>query len=232
MCLLLKRLVVTCFKLVVVTSMSYCTRVLHSDAACADTLVSTTKTHNNNTVNNSIWSPLWVTESSHRIWQELQYKAAAAAAVVKPESLVQRTLVDPKGVSLQLERDSPKADVARDVVCLHVRRGDKLALKSQYPHLAEETSAENILRTLLQNVPAGSVLYIATNEPSAERFFAPLKASYSVHTLDSFQHIINEWGYLPSSLALVDYALLGLCTKLVPPRGFADKSFTLSKSIK
>jgi hypothetical protein len=187
----------------------------------------------NNNINNnynSIWSPLWVTETSQRIWKELQDKAAAAN---KPSGSVQRTLVEPQGVSLQLQ-GSPKADV----VCLHVRRGDKLALKSQYPNLAQETSAENILSTLLQKVPAGSVLYIATNEPNAERFFAPLQSSYSVHTLDSFQHIINEWGYLPSSLALVDYALLGMCTKLVhtfadeAPRGFADKSFTLSKSIK
>jgi hypothetical protein len=186
-------------------------------------------TDNNN--NKSIWSPLWVTETSQRIWKELQDKAAGAN---EPQGSVQRTLIDPRGVSLQLKGDSPKADV----VCLHVRRGDKLTLKSQYPHLAQETSAENIMGTLLQKVPAGSVLYIATNELSAERFFAPLQSSYSVHTLDSFQHIINEWGYLPSSLALVDYALLGMCTKLVhtfadePPRGFADKSFTLSKSIK
>jgi hypothetical protein len=124
------------------------------------------------------------------------------------------------------------------VVCLHIRRGDKLANTDLYPNLAQETSPENVLETLLPHVPAGSVLYLATNEPNATLFYEPLKARYSVFALESFDSIISAQQFLPSSLALVDYRVLrSACQKVVhtfadeAPRGFT-KVFSLSKSKK
>jgi hypothetical protein len=122
------------------------------------------------------------------------------------------------------------------VVCLHVRRGDKLALTDQYPHLANETSPEAIAATLLPHVPHGTLLYIASNEGDP-RFFEPLRAWYRVASLASFEWLLLPHRFLPSTLALVDYGLLERqCTRVVhtfadePPRGFAARAATLTLS--
>jgi hypothetical protein len=178
------------------------------------------------TLTSRLGAPHWVTEAAARIWSALLQEAELST---KKSDTSQAT-----GESPELIIDSPKADV----VCLHIRRGDKLASTDHYPDLAQETSAENVLETLLPHVPAGSVLYLATNEPNATLFYAPLRARYSVFALESFDSIVSAQQFLPSSLALVDYRMLhSACHKVVNtfaderPKGFAE-AFSLSKSNK
>jgi hypothetical protein len=137
-----------------------------------------------------------------------------------------------------LRERTAQGGAAPDVVCMHVRRGDKLLETDKYPHLAAETSAESILATLTPHIPQGALLYIATNEPDTAAYFAPLEPRYRVSSLSHFSWLVGPQQFLPSSLALVDYAVLAKCTKLVhtfadePPKGFGPNAagLTLSKS--
>jgi hypothetical protein len=176
-------------------------------------------------------SPKWVTEAAARIWTALLQEAETSPETFKKSD----TPHGGESPEFKLERDSP---AKADVVCLHIRRGDKLNSTDLYPNLQEETSPQNVLGTLLQHVPADSVLYLATNEPNATVFYAPLKESYSVFALDSFDSIVSAQEFLPSSLALVDYRMLkNVCQKVVNtfanerPKGFTE-AFSLSKSNK
>eukprot|EP00611_Tribonema_gayanum_P025638 TRINITY_DN5892_c0_g1_i1.p1 TRINITY_DN5892_c0_g1~~TRINITY_DN5892_c0_g1_i1.p1 ORF type:complete len:482 (-),score=52.07 TRINITY_DN5892_c0_g1_i1:244-1689(-) len=96
-------------------------------------------------------------------------------------------------------------------VCLHVRRGDKVRLESQikkYPTLDYDTSPEGIHKTIEPYVPHGSTLYIATNERDPVTFFKPLEQYYTVLSLAHFPEFLHFENFLPSTLALVDYAVL------------------------
>ncbi|KAG5191986.1 hypothetical protein JKP88DRAFT_230631, partial [Tribonema minus] len=125
-------------------------------------------------------------------------------------------------------------------VCLHVRRGDKIATpknQERYPNLAAETSPEGILATIEPHVPHGSVLFIATNEPQVRTFFDPLREHYEVFTLVHVPDILNPDDFLGSSLAMIDYEVLDKCQQVIPTfysehtKGF-DQHITLSKSDK
>ncbi|KAG5191988.1 hypothetical protein JKP88DRAFT_294306 [Tribonema minus] len=126
------------------------------------------------------------------------------------------------------------------VVCLHVRRGDKLTIevdKERYPNLDYETSPEGIMATIEPFVSHGSVLYIATNQQDPVAFFAPLQARYTAMTLYHFPKRIPAHRYLPSSMAMVDYEVMDKCDRLIPTfaseesKGF-PQHVSLSKSDK
>ncbi|KAG5181181.1 hypothetical protein JKP88DRAFT_279035 [Tribonema minus] len=105
------------------------------------------------------------------------------------------------------------------VVCLHVRRGDKITSRIgqfRYPNLDYETSPEGILKAIELFVPHGSVLYIATNQEDPVAFFEPLQAHYTAVTLYHFPKRILPHKYLPSSMALVDYEVMDKCDRLIP----------------
>ncbi|CAM9421158.1 unnamed protein product [Phaeothamnion confervicola] len=61
----------------------------------------------------------------------------------------------------------------QELVCVHVRRGDKVG-SPDYPHLDADTRPDALRRLLPRLVQPGSSLYIATNEPHPARFFEPL----------------------------------------------------------
>ncbi|KAG5176070.1 hypothetical protein JKP88DRAFT_283043 [Tribonema minus] len=114
------------------------------------------------------------------------------------------------------QRATLNAESDAMVVCLHVRRGDKLSdnfkksyanldFETSYPNLDYETSPDGIRAAIERLVPHGSVLFIATNEPDPVAFFAPLGAYYEVLSLAHFAERLNTTRFLPSSLALVDY---------------------------
>ncbi|MDE2277086.1 MAG: hypothetical protein KGK09_12405, partial [Burkholderiales bacterium] len=62
---------------------------------------------------------------------------------------------------------------------MHVRRGDMLAMKAQYPNLARDTQPGHIAAVLRAHLPAGSRVYVMTNERDPE-FFAPLRREYEI----------------------------------------------------
>ncbi|KAG5191989.1 hypothetical protein JKP88DRAFT_294309 [Tribonema minus] len=127
----------------------------------------------------------WVDRMTARVWAELQKRAALNA---REDALV---------------------------VCLHVRRGDKLSY-TKYPNLNYETSPEGILKTIEPHVPHGSVLYLATNEPDPVAYFEPLRKHYDVVSLAHFARLLSTDLYLLSSLGLVDYEILGKCQRTIP----------------
>ncbi|KAG5176424.1 hypothetical protein JKP88DRAFT_261510 [Tribonema minus] len=123
-----------------------------------------------------------------------------------------------------------------NLVCLHVRRGDKIALPEYYPNLDAETRPAAIAAKLLPHVPGGAILFIASNE-DAPGFFSPLREWYRVVTLADFAWLLPQERLMTSTLALVDYWLLErLCTKVVftfsdqRPRGFRGAAARLSLS--
>jgi hypothetical protein len=115
---------------------------------------------------------------------------------------------------------------------------------TRYPDLDEETSPAGILRTLTAaQLPRGSVLYIATNEPKPLQFFAPLKQHYSIYSVTNLPHAAfrdprtGSYNYLPSTLALIDYAVIAQCVHWIPTfaserGGGLGQGLSLSKSIK
>jgi hypothetical protein len=179
-----------------------------------------------------LWYAPWVERAAARIWSALQPTISTKGDT--PHD----------GESPTFTVDSPQADVAHDVavdnivVCLHIRRGDKLSDTVRYPQLAAETSAQGVLAAITPWIAAGSVLYIATDEPRASHFYELLQKRYRVSALDSFGWVVSAQQLLPSSLALVDYAVLNKCTKLIntfadePARGFARSDISLSQSNK
>ena len=62
---------------------------------------------------------------------------------------------------------------------MHVRRGDKLTDKRQYPNLEEDTRPERIYDTVSRVLPKGSRLYILTDEKTPN-YFEVLKKEYQV----------------------------------------------------
>ncbi|KAG5175473.1 hypothetical protein JKP88DRAFT_351485 [Tribonema minus] len=104
------------------------------------------------------------------------------------------------------------------IVCVQVRRGDLVitpSMRSRYPGLDVQTSAEAILDTLRPIVPEQSMLYIATNEQDPH-FFDGLNARYHVRTLDYFLTPQEQSQLLPPSLTLLDYTILRSCDQLIP----------------
>jgi hypothetical protein len=177
-----------------------------------------------------LWYAPWVEQAAARIWSALHATATTAASDT-PHSVGETPV-------LTVDSSQRSNDVASDVVCLHIRRGDKLADAARYPQLARETSPQSVLATLTPWVAAGSVLYIATDEPRASHFYELLQKRYRVSALDSFGWVVSAQQFLPSSLALVDYAVLNKCSKLIdtfadePARGFARTDISLSQSNK
>jgi hypothetical protein len=115
---------------------------------------------------------------------------------------------------------------------------------NRYPDLDEETSPAGILRTLqAAQLPHGSVLYIATNEPRPLQFFAPLKQHYSIYSVTNLPRAAfkdprsGSYSYLPSTLALIDYAVIAQCKHWIPTfaserAGGVGHGLSLSKSVK
>jgi hypothetical protein len=188
-----------------------------------------------------------VEQAAARIWSALHTTATDntthttdTAAALSSASMTFKTAASDTsysvGESPVLTVDSPQHK--NDVVCLHIRRGDKLADTARYPQLAQETSPQSVLATLTPWAAAGSVLYIATDEPRASHFYELLQKRYRVSALDSFGWVVSAQQFLPSSLALVDYAVSNKCTKLIntfadePARGFARSDISLSQSNK
>ncbi|KAG5191990.1 hypothetical protein JKP88DRAFT_284763 [Tribonema minus] len=94
-------------------------------------------------------------------------------------------------------------------VCVHVRRGDKITdMHDRYPNLDYETSPEGIAQRLSPHVPGGATVYIATNEPNPQQFFAPLAQMYRVLTIQDFPDALDVDKFLPSTLALIEYTIL------------------------
>eukprot|EP00612_Vaucheria_litorea_P000034 CAMPEP_0171452000 /NCGR_PEP_ID=MMETSP0945-20130129/279_1 /TAXON_ID=109269 /ORGANISM="Vaucheria litorea, Strain CCMP2940" /LENGTH=432 /DNA_ID=CAMNT_0011976571 /DNA_START=46 /DNA_END=1344 /DNA_ORIENTATION=+ len=101
-------------------------------------------------------------------------------------------------------------------VCLHVRRGEKLKSIEKYPNLEKETNPDGIYEILSQFLKPRSTIYIASNESNPKRFFAPLESSFNVVTLGHLPKLIQVSEFLPSTLALIDYAVLAKCKRLIP----------------
>ncbi|KAG5179998.1 hypothetical protein JKP88DRAFT_349740 [Tribonema minus] len=78
----------------------------------------------------------------------------------------------------------------------------------RYPTLDYDTSPDGIHKTIEPYVPHGSTLYIATNERDPVTFFKPLEQYYTVLSLAHFPEFLHFENFLPSTLALIDYAVL------------------------
>ncbi|CAN0143426.1 unnamed protein product, partial [Phaeothamnion confervicola] len=57
-------------------------------------------------------------------------------------------------------------------------RGDKAAKPRRWPNVGRDTTAAGLLQTLQRHVAPGSAVYVATNEPDPNAFFAPLRQVY------------------------------------------------------
>eukprot|EP00611_Tribonema_gayanum_P030901 TRINITY_DN873_c0_g1_i1.p2 TRINITY_DN873_c0_g1~~TRINITY_DN873_c0_g1_i1.p2 ORF type:complete len:538 (+),score=172.23 TRINITY_DN873_c0_g1_i1:97-1710(+) len=159
-----------------------------------------------------IWSRIyseWVYRTAKVIagdlWRTTRARGDAAAAAV---------------VDSAQHGAAPAAAVTGMVVCLHVRRGDKITnpnVSKKYPDLDFDTSPAGIYRTISLYVPDGSTLFIATNERDPVAFFRPLEAHYRVTSLAHYPTILAPGAFLGSTLALVDYTILGgQCPLLIP----------------
>ncbi len=62
---------------------------------------------------------------------------------------------------------------------MHVRRGDVLAMKDQYPNVDRDTRPDRILATLRRHLAPQAKVYVMTNERERD-FFAPLRAEFQV----------------------------------------------------
>jgi hypothetical protein len=183
-----------------------------------------------------------VEQAAARIWSALHAattdKTTDTTTALSLTSFTTAASDTPHSIDSPQRSNDVSGNVASDVVCLHIRRGDKLTDTARYPQLAQETSPQGVLSTITPWVAAGSVLYIATDEPRASHFYELLEKRYRVSALDSFSWIVSAQQFLPSSLALVDYAVLNKCTKLIntfadePARGFARTDISLSQSNK
>ncbi len=71
---------------------------------------------------------------------------------------------------------------------MHVRRGDKLADKERYPHLAQDTRPERIYETVSRVLPEGSRIYILTDE-KARNYFDILKSHYRIRRYYDFPEL-------------------------------------------
>ncbi|XP_054790104.1 uncharacterized protein LOC129295590 [Prosopis cineraria] len=89
-----------------------------------------------------------------------------------------------------------KADLG-DYDAIHVRRGDKLKTRkdrfgverSLSPHLDRDTRPEFILCRIAKWVPAGRILFIASNERTPG-FFSPLSVRYKLAYSSNYSHML------------------------------------------
>eukprot|EP00850_Spirogloea_muscicola_P004784 SM000021S06417 [mRNA] locus=s21:169259:170803:- [translate_table: standard] len=81
--------------------------------------------------------------------------------------------------------------MAADFACVHVRRGDKVKDQALWPNLDYDTRPPKLLATLLQLLPAGMDVYVASDE-TEPGFFEPLRRPFRLHVLDDFVHL---WGW-------------------------------------
>ncbi len=77
------------------------------------------------------------------------------------------------------EHETRMRSVLGEYHAMHVRRGDMLSMRSQFPHLAEDTRPERILHTLSGVLPYGSRIYILTDERD-RNYFDLLRERYEI----------------------------------------------------
>jgi len=103
-----------------------------------------------------------------------------------------------KGIAAALEK----------YCALHVRRNDFFRL---YPH--QNIAPHRLLKNVETRVPAGTRLYIATDETDLS-FFACLGSRYELFFLDSFRSLIPE-GLSQESLACVEQSVCAFADRFI-----------------
>jgi hypothetical protein len=128
---------------------------------------------------------LGVPEPLRRAGRLLEERVRAIAAVPHPQH--------GQAANHTLHHRTDAEQSSGGYVGVHVRRGDKAAARSFWPHLAKDTDVENIAAALeLAGYPCGSdtVVFIASNERTPNFFQrAPLSTCYRVLTLS---HLLAE----------------------------------------
>lgn len=140
-------------------------------------------------------------------------KARGAARGIAGEQFVKRHYAYWQP-GTQLVRRTAKGVIARlgtNFTAVHVRRGDRVRPAQCYPNVTEvDLQPAHIAQVLRERaVPAGSVVYVLSDEPTPHFFERPpLSTEYTLHTRDTLRTVLEPAMHTNYQLFSVERAVM------------------------